>query len=459
MSSRVLVLDAVATNRIVMTSKLSAAHYAVTAWEMVSDPEQIATLPAAELPDVIVLDANLSRKDGIDLCAAIKGHTETKHIPIMMTLPADKPELANEAFAVGVDDVLIRPLNEQVLLARLRNLIRDRVRARALETNGTGFEQRNDDVGRGFEDIRAGFVSTHSNIAQRNHAYLQASFEPKLDVIGWSEIFEASSGDDSLDLIIISADVPNARDPLNLICDLRSRGASRDAGIVLVTGPGPEDPALVAEALNTGANDVLPFDTPAPELRARLFRQIALKRREDGLRARIQSGLRLATTDALTGLHNRRYAENFLDIIAQKTREAETNFALLMVDVDHFKSINDRFGHGTGDRVLQRISALLHSNLRDTDLLARIGGEEFLIALPQADEAVAMSTADRLRLAVGADPLFETPDDKISVTISIGMTISDGTTAIETLIHEADCALYAAKADGRNTISIGRAAA
>ncbi len=461
MSARVLVLDAVATNRIIMTSKLSASHYHVTASHKLINPDDVADLPPSRQPDVILLDANLSRWNGLDLCHAFKNHASTAHIPVLMTLPAALGSVTADAFEAGADDVLVRPLNEQVMLARLRNLIRANLRTRVLENSGNGLGQPFVESPAHEASVsRTAFVSTGFERDAALGKTIQEALGRPLEILRWSEILATADTDHSVDLIIVASEAQNTRDPLNLICDLRSRSASRDSAIIMVTSTGMNDPALISEALNSGANDVVSCEVNQVELRARLLRQIVTKRREDALRAHIQSGLRMATTDPLTGLHNRRYATSRLTRIAELTRETGSAFALLMLDVDHFKLINDTYGHSVGDEVLKSIATKLHDNLRDSDLLARIGGEEFLIAMPDACHMIAMSTADRLRRTIETLPLIDpNTGTRLSVTMSIGMTISNGQAANEQLLYEADRALYAAKAGGRNTISLAQVAA
>lgn len=462
MSARILVLDAVTTNRIVMMSKLSASHYCVTASEKLVRPDDIATLPPSQQPELIMLDANLSRWHALDLCHTLKTHPATAHIPVLMTLPQELRSIMPDAIEAGADDALVRPLNEQVLLSRLRNLIRANIRTRLLKKDST-------DLGQPFLDAiahdatasRTAFVSTvQTGDASVFRDSIQQTLGRPMETIAWSDILALDEYNHSIDLIIIATDARNTRDPLNLICDLRSRTASRDAAIILLTTSGMEDPALISEALNSGANDVIPFDTNPVELKARLLRQIVSKRRDDALRDRIQSGLRMATTDALTGLHNRRYALNRLSKISQTAFETTEPFAVLMLDVDHFKAINDTHGHGTGDMVLQSISSVLRDNLRDSDLLARIGGEEFLAALPGASRKIALDTADRLRRRIEELSFVDTASQtELKVTISIGMTLSGGELSNDELLLDADRALYAAKAQGRNTVSLSKLAA
>ncbi len=167
-------------------------------------------------------------------------------------------------------------------------------------------------------------------------------------------------------------------------------------------------------------------------------------------------------TDPLTGLHNRRYALPHLARIAERAQTAGRQFAVMVLDLDRFKSINDTWGHGAGDAVLIEVAERLKSNLRAVDLIARIGGEEFLIALPDTTLEAAQATAERLRRVVGDRPVpLPNGNGSIPVTLSIGLALGADPAAgsVEDLIGLADRALLGSKADGRNQVKVGRSAA
>jgi two-component system cell cycle response regulator len=169
--------------------------------------------------------------------------------------------------------------------------------------------------------------------------------------------------------------------------------------------------------------------------------------------------------DPLTGLHNRRYGLAQLNAIAAKSRQDGSGFAVMVVDLDRFKAVNDRWGHAAGDAVLIEVAGRLANNLRSSDLLARIGGEEFLIALPVTTEAEAGIVATRLCDAVDCTPTVLADGTRIHVTISIGMTVGGGKTPdalagnVADLVDKADRALMQSKSGGRNMVTILNCAA
>jgi diguanylate cyclase (GGDEF)-like protein len=167
---------------------------------------------------------------------------------------------------------------------------------------------------------------------------------------------------------------------------------------------------------------------------------------------------RLATTDPLTGTFNRRH---FMDLMAREQRRADrygTTYSVLMIDIDHFKRVNDTYGHQIGDLAIQAMAQACQKIMRPTDIVARYGGEEFIVTLTHTNQAGALKVAERLRQAV-ADIVVPTEQGALSFTISIGVSTYVAASRLEHIIAAADHALYAAKAGGRNRVCFGPEAA
>ena len=164
--------------------------------------------------------------------------------------------------------------------------------------------------------------------------------------------------------------------------------------------------------------------------------------------------LRFAFTDYLTGLRTRGYFEQQLELEIKRSERRRQKFSLLMIDIDHFKELNDTFGHHVGDQVLRDIASILMSDMREVDTVARYGGEEFVMVLPETTEAGAMYVAQRLRKAVEQTNFFAgSPQAIRHLTISIGVAVFDIDAQFKRdLIEFADAALYAAKRNGRNRV-------
>ena len=203
-----------------------------------------------------------------------------------------------------------------------------------------------------------------------------------------------------------------------------------------------------------GVNDYLTRPVDKNELTARVRTQLRKKRYSDRLRHNVQLSLEMAITDQLTGLHNRRYMARHLDTLIANARKAERPLAFVILDIDHFKTVNDTYGHDIGDEVLKEFAARIAANTRGIDLACRYGGEEFVVVMPDTDVSAACAISERLRQTVEANPVkISRAPGLLNVTISIGIAKMEGAEdTAETLLHRADQALYRAKRSGRNRV-------
>ncbi|ALG89380.1 MULTISPECIES: diguanylate cyclase [Actibacterium] len=458
MPGKILVVDDVATNRIVMKVRLAEACY-----QVLQADGGLAALDLArrERPDLILLDFMMADLDGIEVCRRLKADPDTAEIPVIMVTAARNSEEKLRALQAGAEEFLPKPLDELTLLARVRSLLRARETARELALrDGTrrvlGFDEPAEDFAR---KGRIALIAARQAQALHWKGALSRHLNAELTVMTRDGALALSDGGPVPDLFVISADLERSGAGLRLLTDLRSRAATRHSAVLMVVPEGAREAA--AMALDLGANDLVnsPFD--GPEMALRLATQLSRKYQSDRLRASVKDGLRLAVTDPLTGLFNRRYALPHLARIVSRAGETRRPCAVMLLDMDRFKQVNDRHGHAAGDAVLEQVARLLSAELRAVDLVARIGGEEFLIALPETSLEIATATAERLRLQIGETPVL-LPGGKgvISVSVSIGLTLCDRPgCAVDVLMEEADAALYAAKADGRNKVTIRNSAA
>jgi two-component system cell cycle response regulator len=232
---------------------------------------------------------------------------------------------------------------------------------------------------------------------------------------------------------------------------LRADDATHEVLMLLIAEPEERDNIL--RGFDLGANDWLVLPLDENELRARARNQIRRKVYQDRLRADFGTALEMALIDPLTGLYNQRYLMRHLRGLLEGGQNREV--AVLMIDVDHFKSVNDEFGHATGDQALRAVADVLRGNTRVFDSLARYGGEEFVVVMPGTGAADAALAAERLRSAVEATPCTWASGKPSRLTVSIGVACRaqhPGTP--EALLHAADLALYAAKRAGRNRAEI-----
>lgn len=460
MAGRILIVDDVATNRIVLKVKLASAFYDTLQASTGADALRMAR---DVKPDLVLLDVELPDMSGIEVCEKLKADPALCDTPVLMITAFHDPARRIEALQAGAEDVFWKPLDELVLLARVRSLLRARETQEQLGLrDGTyrelGFAEPMDSFsGPGLVGLVTGRLET---ALAWKHA-LQPHLADRILVMDRDAALGELKAGNVPDVFVVDADLVRPGDGLRFMSELRSRPATRYSAVCLVLPGTARDTS--ATALDLGANDLIAPDMGPVEMALRIQAQMRHKRQSDRLRTSVADGLRLAMVDPLTGLHNRRYAMPHLARIADRGCATGRCFAVLVIDLDRFKLVNDGFGHAAGDAVLVNVAERLRSNLRAIDLVARIGGEEFLVALPDTGLEAASATAERLRKAVGERPIRLPGGASLSVTASIGLTIcaptDQETPSVEALIERADKALMAAKAEGRNQVTVGRSAA
>ena len=256
--------------------------------------------------------------------------------------------------------------------------------------------------------------------------------------------------DRPVDVILCDLEMPGM-DGFKFLQMIGTRPELENIPVIMLTGH--EDQEAKVRLLGQGASDYVtkPFDPG--ELLARVKVQLKIKTLQDSLRESNLMLLELAATDPLTGLANRRTLMATLDREFRRSQRNGAPLALLMVDVDHFKRVNDSFGHQQGDRVLVALAELLRKHLRQYDLASRFGGEEFALVLPETPLDEAVKVGERIRQAA-AEQSFEGALDGLELTVSLGAAAFPSPTiaTIEDLIRETDDALYLAKKKGRNRL-------
>ena len=465
MSSRILIIDSVPTNRIVLKVKLLTAQYDVLPCATVVEARHHLT----ETPvDLIVLDLTQISDEIKQFCTSLRSSPETQSLPIIAIGNFDNANQRLDALRLGADEVLSKPLSDSLLQARIRSLLR------AKDTDNE--LQLRDDTSRalGFAEPPAtfarqaviGMVGGNRPEGLALSRSLNAALNTRIRNLSADRALEESRLTPCPDLFIIDArdynDLTDTGSLFRFVSDLRSRSESRHAAQLVIT---PSDqPDIAAMVLDLGSNDVVSDDASLAEIAHRVKILLARKLRTDGLRDSVQDGLRAAVMDHLTGLYNRRYVVPHLTALSERARKTEREFTVMVLDIDHFKSINDTYGHAAGDRILKGVAEVLRDNLRAIDLVARIGGEEFLVALPETSTQRAHASAERLRTMIDRTAFDIGPDlPPAHITVSIGLASSGlscrSAEDINKLIEHADGALYRSKTKGRNQVSIGQRAA
>ncbi|XDE61958.1 diguanylate cyclase [Arthrospira platensis BEA 1257B] len=279
-----------------------------------------------------------------------------------------------------------------------------------------------------------------------------------LDDVGYATTF-ATSGKQAIervktanpDLILLDLMMPEING-LQVCEHLKADPLYAEIPIIFLTVSNESEHLL--QAFSQGAVDYVTKPYKAPELLARVKTHLELKYTRDQLKTALVELEKLATTDPLTGIANRRHLLTLAEREFQRTQRYHNPFSVLMIDIDHFKLINDNYGHNIGDEALKIMADVTVNALRKVDIFGRFGGEEFVVFLPETQADEALLVAERIRKAIAQTPIY-VEGQTINITVSIGVTIYESSEiSLDGLLMEADKALYDAKKQGRNQVVI-----
>jgi two-component system cell cycle response regulator len=451
-TARVLIVDDLVANIKLLGARLAAEYFEVTT--AMNGPAALDTCARGQC-DIVLLDVLMPGMDGLEVCRRLKNNPRTAHIPVVIITALDQPGDRLAGLEAGADDFLTKPVNDIALITRVKSLLRlkmltDELMTRLSTSAELGLDEVFDPASVGGEGGKILLVEDSTATADRVRNVLGAHHMVDHEPDAEEALFRAAEGD--YDLAIISLGLKQV-DGLRLCSHLRSLDRTRLLPLVVIVDP--DDHVRMLRALDLGVNDYLMRPIDKNEMLARVKTQVRRKRFSDRLRDNVQMTIEMAVTDGLTGLHNRRYLERHLAMLVQQASARQKPLSVLVLDIDHFKSINDGYGHAVGDDVLREFSRRLRKTVRGIDLACRMGGEEFVVAMPDTDAALALLVGERLRQKIAADA-FHVPesDERISVTVSIGIaSLASGEDTPRELLKRADQALYRAKGDGRNRVA------
>jgi diguanylate cyclase (GGDEF)-like protein len=244
-------------------------------------------------------------------------------------------------------------------------------------------------------------------------------------------------------------------DGVELCREIRSKNPH--GYILILTGDATKESKL--QGFDCGADDYVTKPFNIEELMARIRAGVRIVELQKALLASNQRLEELARTDPLTGLPNRRAFDRELPLRFQHSRRYGRPLSVVMIDIDHFKAINDQYGHPAGDAVLKKLARILHACTRDSDFVARIGGEEFVVLLPETPLLESLQFAEKIRAAVAAADFSSIGPDRVTVSIGVGNVPHSHLDSAEALLAAADVALYRAKENGRNRVEFERRSA
>ena len=451
MTARVLVVDDNAANRKLLEARLNAEYFDVLTAS--NGPDAIAICEKG-MCDIVLLDVMMPDMDGFEVCRRLKGHISTAHLPIVMVTALDQPADRVRGLEAGADDFVTKPIDEMHLIARVRSLSRlkvviDELRNRANTTVALGMispfgAPTAEDGRRGRLLLVDDRRSSSERLTQALSQHHVVTVEPNAQ----EAMFKAA--EDNVDVLIISLGLASY-DALRLCSQIRALERTRNMPILLIADL--EDRPRVLRGLELGINDWLSRPVDRNELLARVRTQLRQKRYADSLREKVQQSIELALFDPLTGLNNRRFLENHLSTMMENARVRRAPLTLMILDIDHFKRVNDTYGHDAGDEVLKGFADRLRGIIRGGDLLCRLGGEEFLIVMPNVNVTAATRIAERARMAVEQEGFTLKTGKTIKVTCSIGVAERRDNNDSHELYRRADQALYRSKAEGRNRVT------
>ncbi len=452
MTARILVVDDILPNVKLLEAKLTAEYFDVLT---ASDGASALEVAEAETPDIILLDVMMPGMDGFEACERLKANPRTRHIPVVMVTALSDVNDRVRGLKAGADDFLSKPVNDVALFARVRSLARlkmmmDELRDRQATTGAEDLFELEMGEEALFSSARILVVEGSDFLGKKLAEHLETAGCSVDRVTSGAEGLTLGSGN-RYDLIIAGLDI-GGEDGLRLCSQFRSQDETRHVPILLLLDE--TDLAELAKGLDLGVTDYLIKPIDRNELLARARTQIRRRRYHDKLRGLLESSVSMAYTDPLTGVYNRRYMKAHLDRKIMEIPESAKPVSVLMCDLDHFKQINDTYGHAAGDEVLKEMAARVADNLRDFDMVARYGGEEFVVVMPSTPRSAARAVAERLCKRIGTEG-FAIPGraEPLTVTTSIGVaSTSDPQTAAEGLLAQADAALYLAKHAGRNRV-------
>jgi two-component system cell cycle response regulator len=453
MTARVLIVDDFRPNIKMLEARLLAEYFEVVS---ATSGNEALSLCRDGKCDIVLLDVMMPGLNGFEVCRRLKADPQTLHLPVLIVTALNQPSDRLLGLDAGADDFLIKPVDEIALIARVRSLTRlkvtlDELRARAVSYAGLGLANSTDSLIRP-KDARGRIllVEDRPASAERIICDLRDRHQVEVEARPQEALFRASES--SPDLMIVSLDLENF-DALRLCSQLRSLERTRATPVLALADR--EDRSRILRGLDLGVNDYVLRPVDRNELIARVRTQLRRKRYVEALREIEQNAIELAAIDALTGLGNRRFFEKQLVESLERAAHGGRMLSLMMIDVDHFKQINDHHGHEAGDQVLKSLAQRIKGALRRSDPVCRYGGEEFLVLLPDTPLAVAERVAERMRATIAATPfrLDDGGGQAITVTISIGLADRGDDANVEALLRRTDRALYASKTAGRNRVT------
>lgn len=454
MTARVLVVDDIEANVRLLEARLMAEYFQVLTANSGRDALEICSHGQC---DIVLLDVMMPEMDGFEVCRRLKADPKTMHLPVIMVTALDQTEDRVMGLEAGADDFLTKPVNDLALITRVKSLVRLKILTDELRLRAATGQEINVQESLSVAMDRQGpkpkilVVDDRPSSYERVIKYL--SSENSVSLVADPKEALLKAADEEFDACLISMSLVDV-DPLRLCSQLKSLEKTRILPLVMISEIEQEDKVL--RALDMGVNDFVRRPLDRNELLARVRTQVKRKRFNMKLRDSVQQTIEMAVTDGLTGLNNRRYLDNHLPGMVEKAAGRNRPLSIVMCDIDHFKQVNDTYGHDVGDEVIREFARRIKKNIRGIDLACRYGGEEFVVVMPDTDMTLAKVVAERIRSEVALHPFIAAEGShQLPITVSMGVScLLDREDTPDRLIKRADVALYNAKRAGRNTVTV-----
>lgn len=417
---------------------------------MTSSPREALGL-ATEGPhlfDLLILDVIMPEMNGHELTRHLRGHSRTVNTPILLLTSLDSTDDRVNGLVAGADDFFTKTAPDAEMLARVRSFISlGKMRAHLQAQHEAMARVMREPESPTPPQARVDIIHHMPVMGERLARALRGSplgGEFQLTQRASSQRMTTSDAD----LLIVSYPVAlEGTHPL-----LKRFGFDEESPAILVVDENESTMRRVA-SFDAGADDYLTLATPMAELAARMGSALRRQRRQRQLRTSRDRAMLVAVTDPLTGLYNRAYFHEALGVEFRRAQRYKHPMSLVILDLDHFKQVNDTLGHTAGDQALREVSLRLRQTARSTDVVARHGGEEFAMILPETDLEQGLIAAERFRAAVQGTVVKGARGGSRDITISAGVGCYPAhASSVTELIELTDAALYSAKRQGRNRV-------
>jgi two-component system cell cycle response regulator len=440
---RILVVDDDACNVLILATRLRSLGYEVQ--EATNGEEALERLERNYF-DLVLSDVMMPKIDGIELTRRIKQTPELFGPPVVLITAYDEAELRTRGLEAGADDFLAKPVHPaelevrvrgQVRLRQLQNEIRGRIGVLGASNTAPLYQQKSKILM--VEDDRVLSANLRFILEGKGYEVILAHDQRS----GLQHLLDSDP-----DMVIVDMKLPDGSG-VDFIREFCKRRRADFVPTVLVMSC-ICDARIKLEALEAGADDYLIKPVPTEELCARIQAQLRRTSTTRELRQQVARAKQEASHDALTGLFNRRFLDQDLERRVEFSSSGLYGFSVAMIDIDHFKRINDNYGHGVGDQVLSAVANFIEETVREQDLVCRYGGEEFCVVMPATSIDEATKCMERVRVNIARLSCGSLPAQQVTISVGVAQWIPGETPSD---VHfRADEALYAAKREGRNRV-------